>query len=94
MCISTHTCCIRLSTLIPHALHLPCTPEERREGAETTLGLIHVAPTHLCFMNIQHICFGLVVKPKSEMDFVKEILGWAGVALDEAMWMLWTPAGG
>lgn len=58
------------------------------------MGLIHVAATHLCIVNTQHICFGLVVEPKSEMGFVKEILGRAGVALDEAMWTLWTPAGG
>lgn len=40
-------------------------------------------------MNTQHVCFGLVVGPKSEMGFVKEILGWAKVALGEAMWKLW-----
>lgn len=45
-------------------------------------------------MNSQHICFGLVVEPKSEMGFVKETLGWAGRALDKAMWMLGTPVGG
>lgn len=58
------------------------------------MGLILGAPTHLCFMNSQHICFGLVVEPKSEMGFVKETLGWAGRALDKAMWMLGTPVGG
>lgn len=28
-------------------------------------------------MNTQHVCFGLVVGPKSETGFVRELLGWA-----------------
>lgn len=69
LCTSTHTCCNRLGTLILHGPHLPHT---------STLGLMHVAPTHLCFLHTQHGRFGLVVEPKSEMGFVKEILGWPG----------------
>lgn len=32
-----------------------------------------VAITHLHFLIFRHICFGLVVKPKSKAGFVKEI---------------------
>lgn len=49
---------------------------------------MHATPTHLCFLNTQHVCFGLVLGPESEPGFVnKEMLGWARMAL-------WTQEGG
>jgi hypothetical protein len=71
-------CFIAFLIVLPSCAHLPARlgpafprPLPPRAVRRLSLGSHGPPPTHLHFMTLQHICFGLVIKPKSKMSFVK-----------------------
>lgn len=72
---SAHTCCRRHlrgpgqtgAHTFPHA-------EMGRERRVQALSVEHTTPTYLCSIILQHVCFWLVIEPKSKAGFVKETL--------------------